>query len=216
MKVNTPCEFQWCRKNHLVDLMIERGNSKVLVAIIRKYQNDLCEMEEDLGFHRAVLDGSWPSATDYALAILESAAGHEDRDQVNIGRIMQYLSGALKRNPELKFAQKRSNGSYFWTLVNTGAATQGDVLVAEFGEKDRLLNYVNLGPVAANTEVTFPATAFRYCITLRAEYSTRSGPKTLMCAFYRNTVFNGRARPLTGVLPMKAYPGITRKAITHA
>lgn len=131
---------------------------------------------------------------------------------MNLKRMMQYAINVLKRDPELKFVQQSaSGGSSSWTLINTGAATIGDILVAEFGTEDRLINYVNIGPVAANTEVTLP---FSYCITLRAEYTDSKGKRTLMCHGNRNNLFDGPARPLyIAPIPFRHYPGITKKEL---
>jgi hypothetical protein len=134
---------------------------------------------------------------------------------VNAKQLLQLLGAYLKMKPELNFVQKKNaDGAFFWTLVNTGCGTNGDVLVTEFGEKDRVLNYVNIGPVAAATEVTLPGKDFRYCVTLRAEYADRGGKKTLLCAWYKNTVVNRQA-PTSGAssTSLSAYPGITRKRI---
>jgi hypothetical protein len=123
------------------------------------------------------------------------------------------ISRLFAGDPLLRFVPLVSGAgeSYvYWNLVNSGGATKGDVLVAEFGAEGRLINYVNIGPVAASAIVTLPPEHFPYCISLQAEYGDSEGRKLLTCTNHCNIV---RCGGLSGAEPLKAYPRIRRRKL---
>lgn len=57
------CHCRLCARRREIAAIVETGTREQLVATIRELQSDLCSAEEDQSYYRAILDGSWPTAT---------------------------------------------------------------------------------------------------------------------------------------------------------
>jgi hypothetical protein len=71
------CQCDWCKKNRGHNAIVERGNVDELKALIAELRNDLCSAEEDNNYYSAIHDGSWPSAKEQGIAVIEHVLERE-------------------------------------------------------------------------------------------------------------------------------------------
>lgn len=56
------CDCKHCKRSIRIDLILNEGSNDQLKALVHELLNDLRQVEEDLNYHQAILDGSWPSS----------------------------------------------------------------------------------------------------------------------------------------------------------
>lgn len=67
------CDCSLCIEGRIVDWAVEHGSRELLIHVIRRYQNLVACMGEDLEVHKAIMDGDWPSAAKQLECALERA-----------------------------------------------------------------------------------------------------------------------------------------------
>ena len=62
-----------CRQHRRIKAVKRRGGVNEMRALIEELHNETGEAEEDVAYHRAILDGSWPSSVEILERALERA-----------------------------------------------------------------------------------------------------------------------------------------------
>lgn len=62
LKQQPPCQCSHCTESRAWNEIVARGDVAELRALIEELRNRLAETEEDLSYHEAILEGSWPSS----------------------------------------------------------------------------------------------------------------------------------------------------------
>lgn len=66
------CNCHICTYGRKVDGIIEARDTDKLIELVRELMNGAVDIEEDLAYRKAILDGSWPQS----VAILERSLAH--------------------------------------------------------------------------------------------------------------------------------------------
>lgn len=74
---NKRCECRFCTLYRESVSVKRSGTYYELRKFIDRLMDDLANAEEDLNYHKAIMDGSWPSAKDKAQEILKRVAERE-------------------------------------------------------------------------------------------------------------------------------------------
>lgn len=72
------CQCRHCVRDREIDRIISARDTDAMIAMIRELQNENCDIGEDLCYHKAILEGSWPSATRQLCEALGRAL-HQER-----------------------------------------------------------------------------------------------------------------------------------------
>ena len=71
------CNCKWCERNRRWNEMAVSESQTVRDDLIHELREELGNVEEDLNWHKAILDGSWPTAREYAEKIIAAVEKRE-------------------------------------------------------------------------------------------------------------------------------------------
>ncbi len=75
--MSKPCKCRFCLEHREWDAVVERGDVDELCKLVHELRNDLCCAEFDLDRYKAIKDGSWHSAREFALGVIERVDARE-------------------------------------------------------------------------------------------------------------------------------------------
>ena len=76
------CEF--CRLNAVVEKALESNDIEFVKTTLKEFAILWLNTDEDLSYHKCILDGSWPQAEEILTRSLEKYKNHPNRDLENV------------------------------------------------------------------------------------------------------------------------------------
>lgn len=67
------CDCRWCKLSRRARRTMLNGSRPQMRKLINELMNRLCDVEDDLNYHQAILDGSWPSSVQTLTGALQIA-----------------------------------------------------------------------------------------------------------------------------------------------
>jgi hypothetical protein len=74
------CPCRLCERHRRIQSVKSRGIAAEMSALIDELEDALDHTEDDLNHKNAILDGSWPTAAEYANRILQKVKERESAD----------------------------------------------------------------------------------------------------------------------------------------
>lgn len=74
------CHCEFCKRYQRFQNAMNSNDRSKIKAMCKELHNSLCCAEEDLSWHRSVLDGSWPNAIGILNRSLEAAKKIRESD----------------------------------------------------------------------------------------------------------------------------------------
>ncbi len=66
------CDCRLCIEGRIVEWALQYGSRPLLLKIINRMQKEIYNIGQDLNWHQAILDGSWPSSGRILISSLQN------------------------------------------------------------------------------------------------------------------------------------------------
>ena len=56
------CECRLCTEHRRIEKIRQSDDMRAMRSLIKELEDSRCELEDDLDYHKCIIDGSWPTA----------------------------------------------------------------------------------------------------------------------------------------------------------